>query len=486
MNPAIFRTYDIRGIAGRDLTGGVAEAIGKAVGSILRRRNENARSGPVAVGRDVRESSTFLAEGLMRGVVTTGLDVVDLGIVPTPLLYFHLFQHHAAGGVIVTGSHNPPEFNGFKICAGQQTLYGKEIQEIGETIKKGMFYESPKQGVRTTYDTIPSYLEYLTAHFQHLRSPESMKRPVRVVVDAGNGTASLVAPPLLRALKCDVVELYCEPDGRFPHHHPDPTVPANLVDLQSVVHEVRADLGVAYDGDADRLGIVDERGDIVWGDRLLVLYARQVLNENVGAMCIGDVKCSQLYFDDVKVHGGIPLMWRTGHSLIKAKMRETGALLAGEMSGHFFFADRYYGFDDALYATCRLLEVLYSAMEKNPQVRFSDLLRDIPSWIATPEIRIYCSEESKQGVIRRLAERVSSQVESGAMPVELRGEIEKIATIDGLRLMGKHGWGLIRASNTEPALILRFEASTHEKMDRLRTYLEGQLALAQIDLGVVS
>jgi phosphomannomutase/phosphoglucomutase len=485
MNPDIFRTYDIRGIAGQDLTTGVAEAIGKAVGTILRRREGDSMPGPVAVGRDVRESSPSLAEAVIEGVITTGLDVVDLGMVPTPLVYFYLFQHQASGGIIVTGSHNPPEFNGFKICGGQQTLYGKEIQEIRKTVEKGAFYNSAKRGKRTEWDVITSYLEYHTTQFQQLRSFEPMKKAIRIVVDAGNGTASLVAPYLLRNLGCEVVELYCEPDGRFPHHHPDPTVPANLADLQSAVREVQADLGVAYDGDADRLGVVDERGKVIWGDRLLILYARQVLEEKNGAMCIGDVKCSQLYFDDVKIRGGIPLMWRTGHSLIKAKMRETGALLAGEMSGHFFFADRYYGFDDALYATCRLLQILDAARKTNPEVRLSDLLGDLPTWVATPEIRTFCPDKTKHTIVDRLAEKVSSQVGSGHIPMELRGEIEEVVTLDGLRLVGRHGWGLIRASNTEPALILRFEAASLEKMEQLRSFLEDQVAAVQRDLGTV-
>jgi phosphomannomutase / phosphoglucomutase len=486
VNSAIFRAYDIRGIAGRDLNTEVAEAIGKAVGTILRRREGDTKPGPVAVGRDVRESSPALAEAVIEGVIDTGLDVVNLGIVPTPLVYFYLFQHQTSGGVIVTGSHNPPEFNGFKICKGQQTLYGKEIQEIRRTVEEGAFSPSAKRGERTEFDAIPSYLDHLAAHFQDLRSAQPTKRCMRIVVDAGNGAASLVAPQLLRTMGCDVVELYCEPDGRFPHHHPDPTIPANLGDLRSVVREVQADLGVAYDGDADRLGVLDERGEIVWGDRLLILYARQVLGEKKGAMCIGDVKCSQLYFDDVKLRGGIPLMWRTGHSLIKAKMRETGALLAGEMSGHFFFADRYFGFDDALYATCRLLEILDTERKRDPAVCLSNLLGDLPPWVATPEIRIYCPDEFKHAIVHHVAERVSAQVGGETTPPELRGEIEGVSTLDGLRLIGRYGWGLIRASNTEPALILRFEAASRQRMERLRTFLESQVAAVQRDLGTAS
>ena len=486
MNPAIFRSYDIRGIAGRDLNEEVAEAIGKAFATILREKGEDSTPGPVAIGQDIRQSSPFLARAFVEGVITTGMDVVDLGIVPTPLVYFYLFQHQAAGGAIITGSHNPPEFNGFKICRGVQTLYEEEIQEIRRTVENGAFYRSARRGERREFGVIPSYLDFLGIQFRQLRSSEPMKKSVKIVVDAGSGTASLIAPRLLRMMGCDVVELYCEPDGRFPYHHPDPTVPANLADLQTVVREVQADLGVAYDGDADRLGVVDERGEIVWGDRLLILYARQVLSEKAGATCIGDVKCSQLFFDEVKMRGGIPLMWRTGHSLIKAKMRETGALLAGEMSGHFFFADRYYGFDDALYATCRLLEVLDTARKEDPEVRLSYLLGDLPTWFATPEIRISCPDEHKHAIVQRLAERISSMLASGAVPAELREEVEGVVTLDGLRLTGGHGWGLIRASNTEPALILRFEAASRDKMQQLQTFLEDQMAAVQRDLGAVS
>jgi len=476
MNPAIFRKYDIRGIVGPDLNEEVAAAVGKAFGTMLRRWEEELPKGPVAVGRDVRRSSPRLAAAVIEGIVATGWDVVDLGVVPTPVVYFYLHQHPAAGGVIVTGSHNPPEFNGFKMCRRTQALYEGQIQEIRGAVEERAFYESAKRGRRRECDAIPSYLDCLSARFRHLRPGGRIKSPIKIVVDAGNGTASLVAPRLLRTLGCDVVELYCRPDGLFPHHHPDPTVPANLTDLRRAVRESEADLGVAYDGDADRLGVVDERGEIVWGDRLLILYARQLLKEKTGAMCIGDVKCSQLFFEDVKTRGGVPLMSRTGHSLIKARMRETGALLAGEMSGHFFFADRYYGFDDGMYATCRLIEILDAARREDPEVRFSYLLRDLPPWVATPEIRVFCPEEQKHTIVRRLAETASFLVGNGNMPAELQQETTHVVTLDGLRLTGKNGWGLIRASNTEPALILRFEAANEALMKSYRSFMEDLLA----------
>jgi len=285
-------------------------------------------------------------------------------------------------------------------------------------------------------------------------------------------------------LGCEVVELYCQPDGRFPHHHPDPTVAGNLADLQSAVREAEADLGVAYDGDGDRLGVVDERGKIVWGDRLLVLYARQVLKDHIGATCVGDVKCSQLFFDDVERRGGIPLMWRTGHSLIKAKMRETGALLAGEMSGHFFFADRYYGYDDAFYATCRLIEILLTTRKEAPEARLSELWKDLPPWVATPEMRIFCPDENKENVVRRLTDRISFMIGNGAMPAELRDEVKSVSTLDGLRMSGGNGWALVRASNTEPALILRFEAAQDALLQDYRSFVEGLLRDVLVELRI--
>lgn len=479
INPAIFRSYDIRGVVGSDLSPGAAEAIGKAFGTLLVRWGDNSVPGPVAVGRDVRQTSPSLTQAFIKGVVATGLDVVDLGIVPTPLVYFYLFRHEAAGGVIVTGSHNPPEFNGFKLCKGKETLYGEDIQAIRKSLKREKMTASSKQGGLHTADIVPEYLDFLATQFR-----PSVR--LRLVVDAGNGTASLVVPPLLRRLGHEVIELYCEPDGRFPNHHPDPVVPANVADLQSAVRKSKADLGVAYDGDADRLGVIDERGEIVWGDRLLILYARQVLREKPGAICIGDVKCSQLYFDEVRIRGGTPLMWRTGHSLIKAKMRETSALLAGEMSGHFFFGDRYFGFDDAIYATCRLLEVLVAAKQQDPAATLSHLLGDLPAWIATPEIRIFCRDDHKHEIVRLLAERISRVVADGAMPEEIREDVREVVTVDGLRLAGKNGWGLIRASNTEPAVILRFEAASQPLLDGYRSFIEGMLTEAVSGLNVES
>ena len=482
INPAIFRSYDIRGVVGYDLNERVAEAIGKAFGTFLKERGSKGAPGQVAVARDVRLSSPSLAEALMSGLASTGLDIIDLGVIPTPLLYFYLFQHEIDGGIIVTGSHNPPEFNGFKICQGRQTLYEKEIQEIRRIVEAERFIAPGRRGGRRVVSVIPMYIDLLRAQFQPKESRQGL--PLKIVVDAGNGTAGLVAPQLLGLLGYDVIELYCEPDGRFPHHHPDPSAPANLADLRSVVREVKADLGVAYDGDSDRLGVVDEQGEILWGDRVLILYARQVLREGPGATCIGDVKCSQLFFDEVTTRGGIPLMWRTGHSLIKAKMRGTGALLAGEMSGHFFFADRYFGFDDAVYATCRLLEILETARKEDPSMTLSGLLRTLPPRVATPEIRLPCPDEHKYQVIHHLQERVSHMIQEKSLPPDMQGELDGVITLDGLRVTGRRGWGLIRASNTEPALVLRVEAATREGVEQLLTFLKMQMTLVQQELGI--
>lgn len=484
VNPAIFRSYDIRGVVGSDLDEQVAEAIGKAFGTLLRQGGSRGSLGQVAVGRDVRLSSPALAEALMGGLRATGLEVLDLGAIPTPLLYFYLARHEIDGGVIVTGSHNPPEFNGFKLCRGRQTLYEKEIQEIRHLVETERFIASKGPGGRRAVSVIPRYLEFLRAQFQ----PQAARQgpPLKIVVDAGNGTAGLTAPRLLRLLGYDVVELYCEPDGRFPHHHPDPTIPTNLADLQFGVRETKADLGVAYDGDSDRLGVVDERGEILWGDRLLILYARQVLREKPGAICIGDVKCSQLFFDEVASLGGVPLMWRTGHSLIKAKMGETGALLAGEMSGHFFFADRYFGFDDAVYATCRLLEVLEGARGADPSVTLSSLLGTLPPRVATPEIRLPCPDSHKHQLIHHLQQTISRMVRERSLPLRMPEALDEVITLDGLRVTGRRGWGLIRASNTEPALVLRAEAETLEEMERLLTFLKTQIVAARRELGIAS
>ncbi|NOY52983.1 MAG: phosphomannomutase/phosphoglucomutase [Deltaproteobacteria bacterium] len=447
MNPGIFRAYDIRGIVGKDLDGSVAERIGRAYGTYVAVKGVRT----VSVGRDGRLSSEELASSLIEGLCAAGLDVIDVGLCPTPLLYFSLFHLPVDGGIMVTGSHNPPDYNGFKICVGKETIHGEEIQKIRKVIEAGKFEEG--KGKRISGEIIPDYLAHQRKSFQGLTGGPSL----RVVVDAGNGTAATVAPSLLSDLGCDVIPLFCEIDGNFPNHFPDPTVPENLVSLIAKVRETSADFGVAYDGDADRIGIVDDQGAIVWGDQLMILFGREILKRTPGATFISEVKCSQVMYDDLRSKGGNPIMWKTGHSLIKSKMKETGAALAGEMSGHIFFADRYYGYDDAIYATCRLVEILKASGR-----RVSELLSDLPKTFATPEIRRECSEKKKFGIVEAAKERFAREFE--------------IIDVDGVRILFKDGaWGLIRASNTQPVLVLRFEAKSEARLKEVQNFVEGEL-----------
>ncbi|MBN2432253.1 MAG: phosphomannomutase/phosphoglucomutase [Acidobacteria bacterium] len=436
-SPHIFKRYDIRGIAGRELTPDLAEAIGRAVGTELRRRGKTS----VVVGRDGRLSGLEFTTRFSYGILSTGLDVIHIGICPTPLVYFAIVYLEAGGGVAVTASHNPPEYNGFKICSGLDALYDDDIQALRRRVETEDFDQG--EGRETACPIIPDYIEYLARHFGVFNS-----RP-KVVVDAGNGTAGLVAPELLRRMKCRVVELYCHVDGRFPNHEADPTVAANLTDLIRLVRQQNAALGVAFDGDGDRIGVVDAAGRIVHGDQLLLLYARDVLSRQPGATIISEVKASRVLYDEVARLGGRPLMWKTGHSLIKAKMKETGAALAGEMSGHMFFADRYFGFDDALYAAGRLLEITDRTGRD-----LADLMADVPSTFNTPEIRLECPESLKEPLVRAVQEHYRAT--------------RPVIDIDGARVDFDDGWGLVRASNTQPLLVLRFEASTPDALARIQ------------------
>jgi phosphomannomutase/phosphoglucomutase len=443
MNTHIFREYDIRARVGRDLDEEGVYRVGRALGTYYRKHQKRL----IAVGRDCRESSPAWQNALVRALGDSGLDLVEVGIVPTPVLYFAVRHLKADGGVIVTASHNPPEYNGFKICCGPHTIFGEDLQELKRLCQEGEF--SSGQGSVVSRDVMTAYVDYVSQNIK-------LRRPLRVGVDGGHGTAGPVALELLTRLGCEVFPLYCEMDGRFPVHEPDPVVAANLAHLQSLVLKEGLDLGVAYDGDGDRLGVVGPDGQIIWGDQLLVLFARDILRRHPGATIIGEVKCSQRLFDDVARHGGRALMWKTGHSLIKQKMVEEGALLAGEMSGHLFFADRYFGFDDAIYATGRLLEILAAAGRPLPQ-----LLEGLPDLVATPEIRRECPEEAKFQVVERLKAR-------------LRGRMDFI-DLDGVRLKTPEGWGLVRASNTQPVLVLRFEAVSEAKLKELQGFLEGLL-----------
>jgi phosphomannomutase/phosphoglucomutase len=447
INPSIFREYDVRGVVGEnELSAETARLLGKAIGTKLRRKNILR----MTLGRDVRTSSEQLHDALLDGLLSTGVHVVDIGICPTPLLYFSLFHFDVQGGVMITGSHNPPEYNGFKICVGKESIHGEEIQSLYRTALAGDFVEG--HGTRSSAEIIEPYIAYLVSSFPGLKS----EKKLRVVIDSGNATAGLVVPRLFKRFGIDLTELYSEVDGTFPNHHPDPTVEKNLRDLISKVKGIQADVGIAYDGDSDRIGVVDEKGNIIWGDKLLLIYAREILKHHPGATVVSEVKCSHLLFDEIEKSGGHAIMWKAGHSLIKAKMKETRAALGGEMSGHIFFADRYYGFDDAIYASCRLLEILNSRRDT-----VSMLLSDLPATCATPEIRIDCPDAQKFAIVERLKEKLRMT--------------HRIVEVDGVRVLYDDGWGLVRASNTQPILVLRFEAENERRLSGIRNEIESAL-----------
>jgi len=454
LKPTIFREYDIRGVADVDLLDSDVEELGRGIGTYLVRHGARR----ITLSNDVRLSSDRLRQALARGLVSCGLEVIELGMAPTPLLYYSVFHLKTDGGVMITGSHNPPEYNGFKLMCGQTTIYGKEIQRIRELIERKDFVRG--EGSLRSCDVVTPYVEEVSAQFQ-------WPRRIKVALDAGNGTAGPVLHRILERLNVEPIELFFEPDGRFPSHHPDPTVEENLGALQTAVREQGAELGVAFDGDADRLGAIDERGEVLWGDQLLLIFAREILQRKPGATFIGEVKCSQVLYDEIRRMGGNAIMWRTGHSLIKAKMKETHAELAGEMSGHMFFADRYYGYDDAIYAALRLMEIV--ALSGRP---LSAQLEGVPRMVSTPEIRVDCPDEIKFQVIARVAER-------------FRGRYEVI-DIDGVRVLFPHGWGLARASNTQPVLVLRFEAKDEEHLAQYRREVEEAVAEAKAALGVAA
>jgi phosphomannomutase/phosphoglucomutase len=443
---SIFREYDIRGVVGKDLTPKLAEQIGLAYGT----RAAQSGATSVAVARDGRTSAIEMRDAVIKGITACGVDVVDIGVCPTPLLYFALFTLPVGGGVMVTASHNPPEYNGFKLSIGKASMHGPDIQSLKDDIDQSRFVTAQRSGQVSERTIIPDYLAYIRHAFADLNADR-----IRVVVDCGNGMGGLVGPDALRLLGCGVTAMYVEVDGRFPHHPPDPTVVANLHDLIRKVRETKAHVGVAYDGDADRIGVVDERGEILWGDKLMVLFARDILKAKPGATIISEVKASQTFYDDVAKRGGRPIMWKTGHSLIKAKMKEEHAALAGEMSGHMFFADRYFGYDDAVYASCRLIEILAKAGHP-----LSSLLADLPPTIATPEIRVDCPDDIKFQVVEAAKKDLARE--------------HNIIDIDGVRVLFPGGWGLIRASNTQPALVLRFEATSEEALSRIREVVESQ------------
>lgn len=472
VSDAIFREYDIRGTYGKDLTPEVAELLGRAYAVHIKKLGMPVDDPEfkITVGRDVRTSSKAIRDALVKGLTESGINIIDIGECPTPLQYFSMHMFHVNGGFMITGSHNPPEYNGFKVSIGKETIHGEDIQKLKHVIREEVIGQPlPKvaKGNVEYMDVIPKYVDYVSKHLT-LAKPE---KPLRVVLDSGNGTAGPVAPQLVKKLGCDVIELFSEPDGRFPNHHPDPTVPENLKHLIDAVKKEKADFGISYDGDADRIGVVDENGGIIWGDKLMIIFSRAILEDHPGSTIVGEVKCSQVMYDEIKKSGGNPVMWKTGHSLIKAKMKEVHAAMAGEMSGHIFFADRYFGFDDAIYASCRVMEIMAKKRVKDANYRFSSLLAGMPETVVTPEIRMECPDNVKFEIIEKLNEAIGSGTPDF--------KVNDIIRIDGLRVNFDGGWALVRASNTQPVLVLRFEATSEQLLDKAMNFMRGKLELVR-------
>ncbi|MEO5810900.1 MAG: phosphomannomutase/phosphoglucomutase [Rhodanobacter sp.] len=450
VDPGIFRAYDIRGVVGTTLNKAVAQALGRAIGAAMQEKGLH----EIVVGRDGRLSGPELVAGLCDGLRAAGIDVLDLGAVPTPVVYYATFRFNTGCGVAVTGSHNPPDYNGFKVVVAGETLSGEGIQDLYRRIASGALPSDGHGGLREV-DVAPDYIERVV-------SDVLAERRLKVVVDAGNGIAGTIAPALLEGVGCDVIPLYCDVDGSFPNHHPDPSDPANLQDLIISVQKTGADLGIAFDGDGDRLGVVSRSGEIIYPDRVLMLFARDVLSRQPGATVIYDVKCTSHLKGQILDSGGSPLMWRTGHSLIKAKMRETAAELAGEMSGHFFFKERWYGFDDGVYAAARLLEILSGDLQGRPP---EEIFATLPQSVSTPELKV----EMAEGEQYRFMDKFRQHADF---------EDATLTTIDGVRADWVDGWGLVRASNTTPVLVLRFEANDASVLKRIQQAFRQRLLAA--------
>ena len=444
MNPEMFREYDIRGIAEIDMTEEDVLLIGKGVGSFLKARG----CSKLNVGQDCRLSSKRYSEKVIEGLRSTGCDVIDIGICPTPVFYFSIQHLAAEGGVMVTASHNPKEYNGFKLCIGLDSIHGEDIRKILGIIDSQSFIRG--KGSLSSADIVKPYRKFIENNI-------TLAGSLKVGVDSGNGTAGVVAVPIFKELGCEVHDIYSDMDGTFPNHEADPTVGKNMQDLIAMVKDKKLDVGIGFDGDGDRIGVIDEKGNMVYGDKLMIIFAREILSRKPGATFISEVKCSKTMYDDIEKHGGRAIMWRTGHSLIKKKMKEEKAELAGEMSGHIFFADRYFGYDDATYAACRLFEILANTRQK-----ISDLLSDVPKTYSTPEIRVECPDDRKFGVVAEVTKYFR--------------KIYNVIDIDGVRVLFEDGWGLVRASNTQPALVLRFEALSEARLSEIKTIVESVLA----------
>ncbi|OQY13696.1 MAG: phosphomannomutase [Desulfobacteraceae bacterium 4572_19] len=443
MNSEIFREYDIRGIAGVDLTEKDVVLIGKGIGTYLIEKGSNS----VSVGRDCRKTSKLYSQKVIEGILSTGCNVIDINICPSPVLYFSIHYLETMGGVMVTASHNPAEYNGFKICKENDSIHGDGLQAIYNIISKNAFIKG--KGTLSNTDINQPYLDFIYTKI-------NITKPLRIGVDAGNGVSGPLIIPLLKKLGCETYELYCDMDGTFPNHPADPTVEKNMKDLMDLVKKEKLDLGLGFDGDGDRIGVVDENGRLLYGDQLMIIFSREILSRKPGATFISEVKCSKTMYDDIEKHGGRAIMWKTGHSLIKKKMKEEKAELAGEMSGHMFFADQYLGFDDATYAACRLLEIL-SQTNKN----VSELLSDIPKTFSTPEIRVECPDDKKFDIVKRVTAYFKERY--------------NVIDIDGVRVLFDDGWGLVRASNTQPVLVLRFEAMSEKRLEEIRNLIESNL-----------
>ena len=447
LKPTIFREYDIRGVADRDLPDGEVAELGRAIGTYIGRRAGRR----VNLGRDCRLSSPRLGQAIAKGLAASGCQVTDLGTVPTPVLYHSAYTRKADGAVMVTGSHNPSEYNGVKMVCGGNALHGDDIQELRRMLERGDLMNG--NGSVQGHDAVTPYVDDIASKFH-------WDRRIKVVLDGGNGTVGPTMHRLAKRLNIDAKELFFDMDGNFPNHHPDPTVEKNLTHLVQAVAEQGAELGIAFDGDADRIGAVDEKGNVVWGDYLLLIAGREILTRKPGCTIIGEVKCSQVLYDELGRLGANIIMYRTGHSLIKAKMKEEKAELAGEMSGHMFFSDRYYGYDDAMYAACRLMEIV-----ANSGKPLSAQLEGLPRMVTTPEIRVDCDDEVKFDVVAKVTERLR--------------QTHKVIDVDGARVLFGNGWGLVRASNTQPVLVLRFEAPTEAELERYRKEVEGVVAEAR-------
>jgi phosphomannomutase/phosphoglucomutase len=457
INSHIFREYDIRGIVAKDFTGDVPYLIGRSYGSEVRSRIGEGAT--VAVGHDNRPSSPQLASEIIRGIVATGVNVVDVGTVPTPVLYYAAAKLELDGGLQITGSHNPPEYNGFKMVVRGGAIYGAAIQELRTRIETDDFLHG--EGKVEERNMLATYIADVGPRFR-------TNRPLKVVVDCGNGTGSLVAVDLLEKTGAEIIPLFCESDGTFPNHHPDPVVDENLRDMIALVKKEKADLGIAFDGDADRLGAVDEQGNIIRGDILLLLFGLDVI-ERLGTpqKLVFDVKCTQTLPEVYAAHGGTPIMWKTGHSLIKEKMKEVGSLVSGELSGHICFAEDYYGFDDALFGACLLVQLV--ARTPRP---LSAMVAEFPKYVSTAEIRVEVTEETKFGIVERAVEHFRSQYD--------------VIDVDGARVIFDGGWGLLRASNTQPVLVMRFEAKTEERLHEIQSTIEQWLETQGVDVSATA